>query len=96
MLLINFGINVYGIRLLPTLQMIGGIFHVAFFVILVVPLVLLSPRSTPEFVFTEILNEGGWKNNGISWCLGLLTVTFPFLGFEYVICLFVPLYWLNG
>ncbi|KAH8594759.1 putative amino acid permease [Bisporella sp. PMI_857] len=81
-LLFNFAINVYGIRILPALQVIGGIFHIAFFVILVVPLVLLSPRSTPEFVFTEILNEGGWKNDGIAWCLGLLTVTFCFLGFD--------------
>ena len=51
-----------------------------FFVILVVPLLILAPRSTPDFVFAQIMNEGGWESNGISWCLGLLTVTYCFLG----------------
>jgi len=64
------------------IQLMGGIFHVASFVMLVVPLVLLSPRSTADFVFTEVLNEGGWKSDGISWCIGLLTVTYCFLGFD--------------
>ena len=50
-----------------------------FFVALVIPLVLLSPRSTAEFVFTGHLNEGGWSD-GLSWCIGLLTVTYCFLG----------------
>jgi choline transport protein len=79
-LVINFGINVYAIKLLPMLQVFGGIAHVSFFVMLVVPLVLLSPRSTPDFVFTTVLSEGGWKSEGVSWCIGLLTVTYCFLG----------------
>jgi choline transport protein len=79
-LVINFAINVYAIKVLPMIQLMGGIFHVASFVMLVVPLVLLSPRSTAKFVFTEVLNEGGWKSDGISWCIGLLTVTYCFLG----------------
>jgi len=79
-LILNFSINVFAIRILPVIQLIGGIFHVTFFVILVVPLILLAPRSTPEFVFMEVLNEGGYDSNGISWCIGLLTVTYAFLG----------------
>jgi len=51
-----------------------------FFVVLVVPLIILAPTSTPEFVFAQIINEGGWKSDGVSWCLGLLTVTYCFLG----------------
>lgn len=51
-----------------------------FFIALVVPLVLLARRSTPEFVFTELINTQGWQSNGISWCLGLLTVTYCFMG----------------
>jgi len=79
-LVFNFGINVYLISILPMIQLIGGIFHVAFFVMLIVPLILLSPRSTADFVFTGIVNEGGWKSNGVSWCIGLLTVVYCFLG----------------
>jgi choline transport protein len=84
-LVFNFAVNVFGIQMLPALQLAGGIFHVTFFVMIVVPLVLLSPRSTPEFVFTELLNEGGYASNGISWCIGLLTVTYCFLGFDAAI-----------
>lgn len=79
-LVLNFLVNVYAIKILPVIQLVGGIFHVAAFVMIVVPLVLLSPRSTPEFVFTAVVNEGGWKSDGISWCIGLLTVTYCFLG----------------
>lgn len=79
-LAISFAANVWGIQILPALQLVGGIMHVAFFVALVVPLVLLAPRSTPDFVFGTLLNEGGWKSDGISWCLGMLTVTYCFLG----------------
>lgn len=62
------------------LQLIGGIFHVSFFVMIVVPLILLAPRSTPEFVFTGVVNDSGYASNGLSWCIGLLTVTYCFLG----------------
>jgi choline transport protein len=79
-MVISFAVNVYAINILPVLQLFGGIMHVAFFIALVVPLILLAPRSTPEFVFTTVLNESGWKSDGISWCLGMLTVTYCFLG----------------
>jgi choline transport protein len=77
--LLTFVVNIYGIRHLPAFQLMGGICHVMLFLVLIVPLILLAPRSTPEFVFTEFMNEGGWSN-GISWCVGLLSVTFPFMG----------------
>lgn len=72
--------NIWGIRLLPSIELMGGIFHVALFIIIVVALVTLAPRSTPEFVFTEFINEGGWANDGVSWCIGLLTVVYCFVG----------------
>ncbi|QKX55472.1 uncharacterized protein TRUGW13939_02565 [Talaromyces rugulosus] len=78
----SFSVNVWGIQLLPSLQLLGGIFHVVFFIALGVPLVLLARRSTPEFVFETVMNNGGWSSDGISWCLGMLTVTYCFLGFD--------------
>ena len=78
-MIFSFAVNVYGIKILPVIQLVGGICHVVFFVALIIPLVLLSPRSTAEFVFTETLSNGGWSD-GLSWCIGLLTVTYCFLG----------------
>jgi L-asparagine transporter-like permease len=79
-MVLSFAANVYAIKILPLIQLFGGIMHVVFFIALIVPLVLLSPRSTPQFVFTELLNQGGWRSDGISWCLGMLTVTYCFIG----------------
>jgi choline transport protein len=79
-MILTFAVNVYAIKFLPALQLVGGIFHVTFFIAIVVPLILLSPRSTPEFVFTEVLNNGGWESDGVSWCIGLLSVAYCFLG----------------
>lgn len=74
-------INIYGIKIMPALQMLGGIMHIIFFIAIAIPLVLLSRRSTSSFVFTELLiSEDGWQSNGVAWCLGMLTVTYCFLG----------------
>ena len=77
---LSYTINVFFNRLLPLIELIGGICHIAFYVALLVPLVILSPRSSAEFVFTQFVDESGWNNNGVSWCVGLLTVTFCFVG----------------
>jgi amino acid transporter len=78
--ILAFASNVWGIRLLPSIQLMGGICHVVFFFALSIPLILLADRSTPDFVFTTLINEGGWSSNGVSWCVGLLTVTYCFMG----------------
>ena len=72
--------NVWGIRLLPMIELIGGICHVVFYVMIIVTMVVLAPRSSPEFVFTQFENGGGWASNGVSWCVGLLTVVYCFVG----------------
>lgn len=79
-ILISWVVNVYGIKLLPLLEFVGGICHIAFFLALLIPLVVLSPKSTASEVFVETLNEGGWKSNGVSWCIGLLSVAYSFVG----------------
>jgi choline transport protein len=74
-------INVWCIKILPTIQLVAGICHMVFFVALLVPLIVLAPKSSPEFVFTRLINDqSGWTNPGITWCIGLLTVTWCFVG----------------
>jgi hypothetical protein len=76
----TFAGNVYGIKVLPAIQLMGGLCHVIFFFALIIPLILLAPRSSPDFVFATFVNESGWSSDGISWCVGLLTVTYCFMG----------------
>lgn len=69
--------NIFARRILPTLEIIGGIGHVVFFIAIVATLAVLSPRSSADFVFrTTVTGLSGWKSPGIQWCIGLLTAAF--------------------
>jgi choline transport protein len=73
--------NIFARRALPPLEIIGGIAHLVFFVVVVVVLVVLSPRSSADFVFTQSVSDlSGWNKAGVSWCLGLISATFPLGG----------------
>lgn len=81
-LLLSVFVNILGIRIFPHIETVAFILHICFFFVLLVPLVYLSPRSTARFVFTDFENVGGWNSDGVSWCLGLLTSAWSFVG-EY-------------
>ena len=78
-LLIAVLVNILGIRVFPHIETAACLFHICFFFVLV----YLSPRSTAKFVFTDFENSSGWKSNGVSWFLGLLTSAWSFVG-EYL------------
>ncbi len=78
--IVSICVNVFGIRILPHLETIAGILHVCLFFVFLVPLIYLSPHPTAAAVFTDFENNSGWNNNVVSWCIGLLTVTYPFIG----------------
>ena len=78
--------NFYFRRLLTTLEMVGGIIHVVFFVVTIVVMVTLSERSTSSFVFNNLWTDiSGWTNPGVAFSLGILTVTFPITSFDGVL-----------
>jgi len=54
--------------------------HIGLWFLFVIPLVCLAPQHSAAWVFTDFENLGGWTNNGISWCIGLLSSAFPFVG----------------
>lgn len=73
-------VNIFGIKILPHLETLVGILHICLWFVWVIPLVYLSPHNPTTFVFTDFESNSGWNSNGVSWCLGLLTVTFSFTG----------------
>ncbi|TKA69193.1 hypothetical protein B0A55_07074 [Friedmanniomyces simplex] len=77
-----FAVNVWAIQLLPVVELIGGICHGVFFVMLLVTLVALAPPSSADFFATDFVNGGGWSSDGVSWCIGLLTLVYCFVGFD--------------
>ncbi len=72
----------FGKRILPKLQTASMICHILFFFIIVVVLLALSKKASSTFVWTDFQNNGGWgpKNNGISFCIGLLLPAFSISG----------------
>jgi choline transport protein len=57
-----------------------GIIHVAAFVAIVIALGVTSKKNSSEFVFTEFVNNSGWKSDGVAWLVGLQSTVYPFLG----------------
>lgn len=76
-------VNILGIRVFPHIETAAFLFHICFFFVLLVPLVYLTPQSSSGFVFADFENAGGWSSNGVSWCLGLLTSGWCFVGELY-------------
>ena len=79
-------VNVFARKLLAPIEVVGGITHLVFFIVWVVTLAVLAPRSTPEFVFeTNVFGLSGWSNHGVQWMVGLLSSVFPLGGFDGVL-----------
>lgn len=73
--------NVWRRRLLNPFEIMGGVFHVVFFITSVVTLIKMGRPSSSDYVFnTFTVGESGWSNRGVSWALGLLTITFSVSG----------------
>lgn len=92
--------NLFARRLLPTIEVIGAITHVSFFIIFVVTLAILAPKSSATFVFgTNSFGLSGWQNQTVNGtdpklekfkadkcrCIGLISATFPIGGFDGVL-----------
>ena len=58
------------------------VWHVVGFFAVLIPLVYLAPTNSASFVFTSTADAGNWPNYGIAFCVGLVTSTFPFVGYD--------------
>ena len=81
-LLLTTVVNVLGIRKFPHIETVAFIFLICLFFCFLVPLVYLTPQSTPQFVFTDYENSSGWDNDGVVWFLGLLNAAYAFVGID--------------
>ena len=67
-------------RLLPSIESLMLLFHLLGFFGLLIPLVHLAPHQSAHEVFTHFLNLGGWDTQGLSFFVGLITVSGAFPG----------------
>jgi choline transport protein len=82
-MVVPFIFNLWFRKVLDTFEMAGGILHIILFIVFIVVLIVFGPKSNPEFVFNTLISDAsGWNNSGVSWGLGLLTVTFSVTGMK--------------
>lgn len=81
-LMVSALVNTVGIRLLPVIENIVLLLHIAFYFAILIPLIYLSPHSSAKYVFATFENNSGWSSDGVAWCVGLLTSTYVFVGYD--------------
>ncbi|KAH8890093.1 amino acid transporter [Thozetella sp. PMI_491] len=74
--------NIWGMKLMPTVNMVSGVIHVGAFIAILIVLGVMAEKNTSSFVFVEFQNSSGWSNDGVSWLVGLLSAVYPFLGYD--------------
>lgn len=73
-------INMYTFWIIPWIELIAGILHIILWIIFVAVLVTLAPKHSAHWVFLEKSNMSGWTDDFISFNLGMILVTWGFVG----------------
>ena len=58
------------------------IIHGCGFICVIVVMSVMGSHHDAAFVFTSFQNLSGWSSNGVAWCLGLLTTSYGFVGYD--------------
>ncbi|KAK9425937.1 putative Amino acid permease [Seiridium unicorne] len=74
--------NIWGHKLLPTVNLLSAVLHVLGFLAIFITLAVMAPKNDSSFVFVDFMNSSGWSNDGVSWLVGLLSAVYPFLGYD--------------
>jgi choline transport protein len=81
-----FTFNLWFRQLLNGFEMFGGILYFVLLVIFLIILIVFGPRNSNEFVFHTLIWEvSGWNNKGVSWGLGLLSMSFSVCGADSIL-----------
>ncbi|KAG8157287.1 hypothetical protein KVR01_012995 [Diaporthe batatas] len=78
-------INAYAFRLVPWLETISKILHVALFILVLVVFVVMAPKHSASFLLKPMIASGWDQNPYVSWHLGMLTCVFSITGVDGVI-----------
>ncbi|OPF78892.1 amino acid permease [Streptomyces antioxidans] len=82
-LLLHAALNLFGVRLVSVLNSVSVWWHLAGVAIIVGALAIVpSHHQSPEFVFTEFVNDTGWSNPLYVTAIGLLLAQYTFSGYD--------------
>ncbi|KAK3699702.1 hypothetical protein LTR37_016307 [Vermiconidia calcicola] len=77
-------LNMYGFFLIPWIEFLAGLLHVILWIVFAAVLLTLAPRHSSHFVWLEKANLSGWESDFVSFNLGLVLITWGFVGFDAV------------
>jgi choline transport protein len=90
-IMIPFLFNLWFRQLLNVFELLGGVFHITFFIASIVTLAVLARHSTLDFVFNTLTTgQSGWTNPSVSWGIGLLTLVFAISGAQWHPTVHIP------
>lgn len=73
-------VNTIGARLLPRIEHFVLVLHTLGFLAVLIPLVVLAPKSSSAFVWSAFdATDAGWNSNGLAWFVGLISANLPFV-----------------
>lgn len=91
-LLVCVFVNTVAARFLPKIEGVILILHTLGFFAILIPLVILAPKGSVDFVFKDFVNQAGWSSNGLAFFVGLISGNLPFVGTCLVMnCCFQPI-----
>ncbi|KAF5227519.1 hypothetical protein FANTH_14751 [Fusarium anthophilum] len=68
--------------MLPKLEGMILILHIIGFFAIFISLITFGTNDDVKNIFLEFRNTGGWSNQGLSWCIGLLGSVYAFVGMQ--------------
>lgn len=72
-------LNIYGVRYMPLMQNLMCMLYIVGFIVILVAMLVLSPRTSFGSIFTEFENTGGWSTMGLSLMMGQISPVWAFL-----------------
>lgn len=83
--LITLGLlNMYAFWIIPWIELMAGLLHVILWLVYAVVLLTLATRHSDDFVWLQKANMSGWESDFVSFNLGIILVTWGFVGFDAV------------
>ncbi|KAK6821272.1 hypothetical protein PG987_015672 [Apiospora arundinis] len=78
-------LNMFAFRLVPWIELTGGVLHVANWVAFIVIFAAMGPRHDPDFLFVDSTTSGWVDKPVVSWHLGAVALTWALTGFDSAI-----------
>ncbi|KPI42372.1 Choline transport protein [Cyphellophora attinorum] len=75
-------LNQFAFWLIPWIEMAAGLLHIILFIVFASVLATLGQRHSSDFVFFSKSNLSGWNNDFVSFNLGIILITWGFVGFD--------------